>query len=92
MAALGNRVLGNDPAGRPLIANEIYDPTTAHLVNGQMVTDPFPGNVLPPTALDPVARNIQKQIPLPNQPGFFNNYLPSYPSTRHTTIPSVKVD
>jgi hypothetical protein len=84
--------LGTDPVGRPILANQIYDPNTARLVGGQLVTDPFPGNVIPSNRLDPVALRIQNQIPLPTLPGLFNNYLPTYPSTRHTTIPSVKAD
>lgn len=90
---LNNAQLGTDPAGRPILANEIYDPSTAHVVGGQLITDPFANNMIPGNRLDPVASRIQGQIPLPTIPGrFFNNYLPTYPSVRHTTIPSVKVD
>jgi len=84
--------LGTDPEGRPILANQIYDPNTAHLVGGQLVTDPFAGNIIPSNRLDPVALKIQNQIPLPSRASLFNNYLPTYPSTRHTTIPSVKAD
>src|SRR5512142_3138601 len=41
ITAAGNKNLGTDPAGRPIIANTIYDPLTRHVVNGQVVTDPF---------------------------------------------------
>ena len=43
-------------------------------------------------AVDPVAVAVQKLIPEPTRSGLINNYLPSYPSVRHTTIPAVKVD
>ncbi len=83
---------GVDILGRSLIANTIYDPTTLRTVNGTPVADPYPGNVIPVTRLDKVALAVQNFIPQPNLPGLINNYLPTYPSTRHTTIPAVKVD
>jgi hypothetical protein len=90
--ASGNTI-NTDAAGNPLIANTIYDPTTIHQVNGQNVYDPFSGNAIPFSRLDPVALAIQKLIPAPTNPAAsLNNYLPVYPSIRHTTIPSVKID
>ena len=83
---------GVDILGRPLIANTIYDPLTNRSINGTPVEDPYPGNIIPLTQLDKVALNVQKFIPEPNLGGFINNYLPTYPSTRHTTIPAVKAD
>lgn len=81
-----------DPLNRPIIQNTVYNPFSAHLApNGQLVTDPFPNNTIT-VPLDPVALAIQKNIPEPNQAGLTNNYLPSYPATRHTTIPAVKGD
>jgi hypothetical protein len=93
-AALGNKVLGTDVLGRPILANEIYNPATAHIdpVSGSKVSDPFPGNIIPASMFDPVAVKIQNQIPLPGVAGAFNNLLPSYPAIRHTTIPAVKID
>jgi hypothetical protein len=74
-------------------ANQIFDPASIHLdSSGQLVADPFPNNMIPIKRLDPVALKIQSFIPMPTSSAFFNNYLPSYPSTRHTTIPAVKVD
>ncbi|MBV9768663.1 MAG: TonB-dependent receptor, partial [Bryobacterales bacterium] len=96
-AAAGNLKIGTDPLGRPILENEIYNPTTTRTVNvnGQTVTirDPFPGNVIPMSMMDPVALKVQSLIPLPNVPGAsVNNYLPSFDSTRVTTIPAVKID
>jgi hypothetical protein len=94
ITAVGSKVLGTDPAGRPIIQNTIYDPASAHPAgpNGQIVTDPFAGNIIT-TPLDPVALAIQKNIPEPNVPGVLtNNFLPNFPATRHTTIPAVKID
>ncbi len=43
----------------------IYDPAT-HA--------PFPGNIIPASSLNPIALNLLRYIPLPNQPGLLNNY------------------
>jgi hypothetical protein len=48
--------------------------------------------MIPATRLDPVALNIQKLVPEPNQPGLINNYLAAYTGIRHTDINSIKVD
>ncbi len=101
LAAGGGKALtiGTDPLGRPIIANQIYDPTTSRtvVVNGATytVTDPFSGNMIPSTRMDPVALKIQALMPLPNGPNatqFINNDLPTWANTRITTIPSLKID
>ena len=48
ITAVGARNLGKDPLGRNIIQNSIYDPGTQRLVSGQIVTDPFPNNVIRP--------------------------------------------
>jgi hypothetical protein len=45
----------------------IYDPATTQLVNGAYSRQPFPGNVIPPSQLDPVGVAILGYYPLPNQ-------------------------
>ncbi|HZT39899.1 MAG TPA: carboxypeptidase regulatory-like domain-containing protein [Bryobacteraceae bacterium] len=50
--------IGTDALGRPVIAGQIYDPASTRSVNGQVVRDPFPGNIIPQNRWDPVARNI----------------------------------
>ena len=92
IAAAGNQVLGSDPLGRPILQNEIYDPSTQRTVNGELIADPFPDNTIPASRLDPVALKIQNLLPLPNLPGSVNNFLPSYLDKRVTTIPSIKID
>ncbi len=68
----------------------IYDPATVSLnpnynpalpltaTNSQYIQQPFPGNVIPSTRFNPIAVNVLKDIPLPNQPGQaftgLNNY------------------
>ena len=87
-----SKTLGTDPLGRLILQNTIYDPTTARSVNGQIVTDPFPGNIIPQARMDRVALKIQALIPTATLPGFVNNIVPAFPSNTSTTTPAYKVD
>jgi hypothetical protein len=44
----------------------IYDPTTLHTVNGALVREAFPGNVIPASRISPVATALAQYYPLPN--------------------------
>ncbi len=88
----GNPCNGPDPAGQMVCLNQIFDPNTQRTVNGAQVRDPFPGNIIPVSRMDPTAKIIQNMIPLPNNPGLTNYLAPGYSNFRHTTIPSVKID
>lgn len=80
---LTGRVLGTDPLGRSIMENAIYDPATRRLApNGQVVTDPFPNNIIPVSRFDPVSAKIQAMIPTPINSGLVNNWLPQ-PATRN---------
>ena len=46
-------------------AVEIFDPSTRQ---------PFAGNAIPAAQISPIALKLLPYIPLPNQPGFVNNY------------------
>ena len=72
--------------------NAIYDPRTTRVVNGQVVRDPFPNNVIPSELFDPVALKIQNFIPKATRPGIINNWDQSFPADSRTLIPSIKVD
>ena len=91
-AALTGRQLGTDVLGRPIMENAIYDPRTTRTVNGQVVRDPFPNNVIPTSLLDPVALKIQALIPSPDNGELQNNWDPRIPNQRFQSIPSVKID
>ena len=61
-------------------ANPAYDPTRPNsATNFPFIRDPFPGNRIPASRLDPVALNVINLMPQPNQPGDavtgFNNYF-----------------
>ncbi|MFN7938862.1 MAG: carboxypeptidase-like regulatory domain-containing protein [Bryobacteraceae bacterium] len=57
----------------------IYDPLTTRSVNGQTIRDPYAGNIMPASAINPVGRNVASVYPLPNAPGrnggIFDNYI-----------------
>ena len=56
-------------------ANPIFDPATTRLVNGVWQRDPFVGNAIPASRIDPVARKVLTADPwqLPNRAGSFNS-------------------
>ena len=51
--------------------NRIFDPATTRQVNGAWMRDIFPGNVIPQSRIDPVARKVLEFDPwrLPNRAG-----------------------
>jgi hypothetical protein len=60
---------------------QVYDPATiAAAPNGRFSRQPFVGNIIPASRIDPIARNILNLYPLPNQAGTTdgrNNYFVS---------------
>jgi Carboxypeptidase regulatory-like domain len=85
----------SDALGRPMFVNQIYDPQTNFTgQDGSIERNPFPGNIIPASRLDPVALAVQSYIPQPTVPGLaLNNFdLPTYTSYQHTTNWSVKLD
>ncbi|MCW5977910.1 MAG: carboxypeptidase regulatory-like domain-containing protein [Bryobacteraceae bacterium] len=46
-----------------------------------MTGEPFPGNIIPSNRIDPIASNVLRITPTPNQPGF-PNYTKNVPTTR----------
>jgi hypothetical protein len=74
---------------------QIYNPYSARLVNGTVVRDPFPGNIIPANLLNPVAQNILKYYPLPNQAGnadTTNNYFVQQPWNYGYNFEMARVD
>jgi hypothetical protein len=53
---LTNQVIGQDALGRNIYAGAIYNPATTRIVDGQMVRDPFPGNIIPPQLISGPAK------------------------------------
>jgi Carboxypeptidase regulatory-like domain len=57
----------------------IYDPATTRIVNGVVVRDPFPGNIIPSSRISPLAREWMQFLPNPTSIGPLNNYLVPIP-------------
>ena len=58
------RNLGTDFAGRAILQNAIYDPSTASIdSSGRRVLNVFPNNVIPQNRFDPVAVKILALFP-----------------------------
>ena len=70
---LGAQV-GSDPLGRPVYQNQIFDPRTTRMVDGQVVRDPFPDNMIPKDRWDNAAIQVAALYVAPNKPGFSQNY------------------
>ena len=74
---------------------QIFDPRTARLVNGVVVRDPFPGNMIPSDRINPVARNLLGYFPAPNQAAladFSQNFFVEQPWTYAYNFQMVRVD
>ncbi len=79
---LGNRLLtlptaemrNGDLSGAGL---GIYDPATGNAI-GQNRTQ-FTGGIIPANRIDPIAKLILKDLPLPNRAGFTNNFYATAP-------------
>ena len=81
--SIGAGALGN------IAQYEIFDPTTTQTVNGQLVRDPFTGNIIPASRIGPIQAKILNLLPAPNQPvnGFpINDYY--YISPGHQDVDS----
>ncbi|MBV8819046.1 MAG: TonB-dependent receptor, partial [Acidobacteriaceae bacterium] len=63
---LTNTVLGTDARGNTIYQGQIFDPNSTATVNGQPVRTPFPGNIIPPSRLDPASAKIAALFPKPN--------------------------
>ncbi len=91
----GNRNLGTDFAGRAIIQNAIYDPSTTTIdSSGRRVLQVFPNNVIPQNRIDPVASKIMALFPKPNLGNdlFVNNFAQSGAFYKLQQIPSIKID
>jgi hypothetical protein len=83
-----------DPLGRPVYANEIFDPLSRSVnpSNNLGYANPFPNNMIPASRFSPTAVAMQKLFPEPDNSNLTQNYIGDVPSQRITTIPSLKID
>lgn len=95
LAVTANRNLGNDFAGRSIIQNAIYDPSTQTLDgSGRRVLNVFPGNIIPSSRIDPTVQKILTYLPKANlgSDAFVNNFTQSGAFFKLQQIPSLKID
>jgi hypothetical protein len=91
LAVTANRSLGNDFAGRSIIQNAIYDPSTQTLDgSGRRVLNVFPGNIIPSSRIDPTVQKILTYLPKANlgSDAFVNNFTQSGAFFKLQQIPS----
>jgi hypothetical protein len=83
-----------DALGRPMYANEIYDPTTRGIAaNGLGYANPFANNMIPKTSFNATSKAFQALFPAPNAgSGLINNYSGSIAGGRYSAIPALKID
>ena len=96
-AVLGTTSMGTDDLGRPIYANEIYDPSTSRpdpINPAAVVRDPFPGNVIPPGDINAVIPLINaKYFNLTPNHNLASGALPNFtfPGTTSTAADSVGI-
>jgi hypothetical protein len=77
--------------GRPVV---IYDPaTTQPNPNGTgVVRDPFPGNRIPASRINPLAAKLLSMLPAPNLPDLTGNYVVTRDASRMRRQVDTRVD
>jgi hypothetical protein len=75
------------------LQNVIYDPSS---INAAGVRTPFPGNIIPPTRLNPVGMALLALYPLPNTAGVGgsdeHNFFSDAPSTDRNYTYDIRID
>ena len=66
----------------------IFDPRSTRAVPGSNtpVRDPFPGNIMPASAINPVGRNVLSIYPTPNSTGRVNGLFDNFTSVPNRTV------
>jgi hypothetical protein len=77
---LGATPAGNDALGRPVYANQVFDPASGRTVNNVVVRDPFPNNAIPTSRMSPAALKLQALYPAPQLASIYNNYNSNGPA------------
>lgn len=91
-AALTGRRIGTDPLGNAVVENVVYDPRSARTVDGRIYRDPFAGNIVPRSLMDPVSLKMQDLFPKPINGNLINNWIYDIENPRIQNLPSLKVD
>ena len=82
-----------DALGRSFPTGTVFDPaTTRQLPGGKFVRQPFAGNIIPASRLDPLALNLLSLYPAPTQSGLLNNYSVNRKNTTDTNAFDARLD
>jgi hypothetical protein len=83
-----------DALGRPMYANEIYDPATrgVNAANNLGYANPFPNNMIPASRFNSTALAFEALFPQPTNANLVGNYAASISGGRYSAIPALKVD
>ena len=74
-------------------APQIYNPYTARVVDGQVVRDPFPGNIIPANLIKPYSAAYAKfWFPTNLFPGTNSNFINTIPLARNDDQVNVRID
>ncbi len=74
------------------ISDTIYDPDSLRQEDGTFYRDPYPDNVIPISAMDPVAAQAKDWYPDPTSGGLTQNFLFNPPSEENRNRGDVRVD
>src|SRR5437764_6297907 len=81
-----------DVLGRTFPLGQVFDPSTTRAVGSGFVRDPFPGNILPASRLDPNAIKLLNLYPAPNIGGLFNNYAANPVTQNDVNQGDIRID
>jgi hypothetical protein len=86
--------IATDLLGRPIFANEIYDPATRGTdpATGQAFANPFTNNIIPASRITAFAQGVQKLVPAAANGNYTNNYTGHNLAARVSKIPSLKLN
>ena len=71
------------------VSTPLMDPQTTNAAGRRTQ---FPGNVIPASRMSPIAKAVQNEVPLPNIPGFADNYVSQTRSGQETDMFLAKID
>ncbi len=75
------------------LAPQIYNPYSSRLVNGQLVRDPFPGNIIPASLIKPYSTAYANYwFPTSLAAGTSNNYIDTRPTSEDDDQVNVRID
>ena len=82
-----------DPATTRAVTKGVADPVTGIVATASgSVRNPFPGNMIPASRLDPNAIKLLNLYPTPSVPGLFNNYVDHTVNTNDNDLAGVRID